>query len=69
MAEDEVSANIPAKAPNQVAFDFIDGSNIAKGDGHMKGVVFTMVDADHHEEAWTSTAGPGAAIFKFARKK
>ena len=62
-------SNVPAKAPNQVAFDFVDGTNIAEGDGHMKGVVFTLVDADHHEEAWTSTAGPTAAIFKFARKK
>jgi hypothetical protein len=25
-------ANVPAKAPNQVAFDFIDGTNIADGD-------------------------------------
>lgn len=60
-------ANVPAKAPNQVAFDFIDGTNIAKGDNHMRGVVFTFVDADHHEEAWTSTSGVG--LFKFTRKK
>jgi hypothetical protein len=62
-------AMVPAKAPNQVAFQFVDGTNIGPGDGYMKGVVFTFIDADHHEEAWTSSTGPEAAIFKFARKK
>jgi len=62
-------ALIPSKAPNQVAFDFVDGTNIAPGDGHMKSVVFTFVDADHHEEMWTHTGGPDAAIFKYTRKK
>lgn len=62
-------ALVPAKAPNQVAFDFVDGTNIGPGEGHMKGVVFTFTDADHHEEAWTNSSNAGAAIFKFARKK
>lgn len=62
-------ALVPSKAPNQVAFDFVDGTNIAPGDAHMRSVVFTFVDADHHEETWTSSAGPAAAVFKFARKK
>jgi hypothetical protein len=62
-------ALVPAKAANQVAFDFVDGTNIGPGEGHMKGVVFTFTDADHHEEAWTSSSSPGAAIFKFTRKK
>jgi hypothetical protein len=47
-------ALVPTKAPNQVAFDFVDGTNIAPGDLHMKSVVFTFGDADHHEEAWTN---------------
>ena len=62
-------ALVPAKAPNQVAFDFVDGTNIGPGEGHMKSVVFTFIDADHHDEAWTNSAGPGAAVFKFTRKK
>ena len=62
-------AMVPAKAPNQVAFQFVDGTNIGPGEGYMKGVVFTFVDADHHEEAWTHSAAPGAAVFKFTRKK
>jgi len=62
-------ALVPAKSANQVAFDFVDGTNIGPGDGHMKGVVFTFTDADHHEEAWTSSSSPGAAVFKFTRKK
>jgi len=62
-------AMVPAKAPNQIAFQFVDGTNIGPGETYMKGVVFTFIDADHHEEAWTSSAGPGAALFKFTRKK
>jgi hypothetical protein len=62
-------ALVPSKSANQVAFDFVDGTNIGPGEGHMKSVVFTFTDADHHEEAWTSSGGSGAAIFKFSRKK
>jgi hypothetical protein len=62
-------AMVPAKAPNQIAFQFVDGTNIGPGEGYMKGVVFTFIDADHHEEAWTHSAGPGAGVFKFTRKK
>jgi hypothetical protein len=60
-------ALVPSKAANQVTFDFVDGTNIAKGDEYMRSVTFTMIDADHHDEAWTSVSG--TAIFKFARKK
>jgi hypothetical protein len=62
-------AMVPSKAPNQIAFRFVDGTNIGAGDSHMTSVVFTFTDADHHEEAWTSSAGPGASVFKFTRKK
>ena len=62
-------AIVPAKAPNQVAFEFVDGTNIGPGEGYMKGVVFTFVDADRHEEAWTHSAGPGAMVFRYTRKK
>ena len=51
-------ALVPSTKPNQVAFNFIDGTNIAPGDEHMRSVVFTFTDADHHEEAWTSSAAP-----------
>ena len=59
----------PSAAANQVAFGFVDGTNIAPGDEHMRSVVFTIVDADHHEEAWTSSGSEKPAVFKFARKK
>jgi hypothetical protein len=62
-------ALVPSAAPNTVAFDFVDGTNIGPGEEHMKGVVFTFVDADHHEEAWTSSGSSKAAVFKYARKK
>ena len=62
-------ALVPSKAANQVSFDFVDGTNISPGDEHMRGVVFTFTDADHHEEWWTSSGSAKPAIFKFARKK
>jgi hypothetical protein len=62
-------ALVPSAAANQVAFSFVDGTNIGPGEEHMRGVVFTFVDADHHEEAWTSSGSSKASVFKYARKK
>ena len=62
-------AMIPSKAPNHVAFQFVDGTNIGPGDGHMTGVVFTFIDADHHEESWTYSSSSTASVFKYTRKK
>ena len=62
-------ALVPSAAANQVAFNFVDGTNIGPGEEHMRSVIFTFTDADHHEEAWTSSGSPKPAIFKFARKK
>jgi hypothetical protein len=59
----------PSDAPNKVAFTFLDGTNIGPGDTYMKSVVFTFVDADHHEEAWSNSGGGAPGVFKFARKK
>jgi hypothetical protein len=65
-------ALVPAPAPNQLAFDFVDGTNIGPGDGHMKHLVITFRDADHHDEAWTYEAKGAAAppsVFHYTRKK
>jgi hypothetical protein len=43
---------IAAPGPNQIAFRFKDGTNIGPGDGHMVGLIFTFIDADHHDETW-----------------
>lgn len=63
---------VASQAANQVAFRFLDGTNIGPGDTHMSGLVVTFTDADHHEEAWTSRAGGKdgpPAVFRFTRKK
>jgi hypothetical protein len=62
-------ALVPSAAANQVAFTFVDGTNIGPGEEHMRSVVFTFVDADRHEEAWTSSGSAKPALFKFTRKK
>jgi hypothetical protein len=35
-----------------VSFEFVDGTNIGPGDGHMQQVTFTQPDANHHIEEW-----------------
>src|SRR5208282_1751085 len=35
-----------------VSFEFMDGTNIGPGDGHMQHVTFTQADANHHVEEW-----------------
>jgi hypothetical protein len=35
-----------------VSFEFVDGTNIGPGDGHMQQVTFTEADADHQVEEW-----------------
>ncbi len=43
---------VPSSQPTQVAFEFKDGTNIRPGDGYMRQLVITFVDADHHNETW-----------------
>jgi hypothetical protein len=42
-----------ASDPKSVSFEFLDGTNIGPGDGHMQHVTFTEADADHHVEEWS----------------
>ncbi len=35
-----------------VTFEFVDGTNIAPGAGHMQRVTFAQPDANHHTEEW-----------------
>ncbi len=38
--------------PKEIAFAFKDGTNIRPGDAYMSRLAITLVDADHHDEAW-----------------
>jgi hypothetical protein len=58
--------------PNALTFEFVDGTNIRPGDGHMKRLVMTIKDADHHDETWTATAGGKEYpphVFSYSRAK
>ncbi len=44
---------MPSAQPNQERFEFVDGTNITPGSGHMQGVTLTFIDADHHDESWS----------------
>jgi len=35
-----------------VSFEFVDGTNIKPGDGHMQRLIITQPDANHHIEEW-----------------
>jgi len=41
-----------ASDAKSVSFEFVDGTNIKPGDGHMQRVKFTQPDANHHTEEW-----------------
>jgi len=43
---------VPSSKAAQIAFEFKDGTNIRPGDGYMRRLVITFVDADHHNEEW-----------------
>jgi len=62
---------VPGDDPKSLAFDFMDGTNIAPGDGHMQGVKFIFVDADHHYEDWSynDNGKITTSRFEFHRKK
>jgi hypothetical protein len=61
----------PGTDPARIAFEFKDGTNIHPGDGYMKRLVLTFVDADHHDEEWGYDQGGElhAAMFHFTRVK
>lgn len=41
-----------ASDPKSVSFEFLDGTNIGPGEGHMQRVTFTESDANRHVEEW-----------------
>ena len=56
-----------------ITFDFVDGTNILPSqNGHMRRLVITMADADHHSEDWTFAGNDGKDMherFELQRKK
>ncbi len=65
-------ALVKSQAPNQIAFEFVDGTNIKPGDTYMKRLVLTIIDADHHSETWTSMVDGKETppmVFTYTRKK
>ncbi|MBE3072521.1 MAG: hypothetical protein IMZ67_06055 [Acidobacteria bacterium] len=61
-----------ASNPKVITFTFKDVTNLASPTaGHMRGLVLTMVDADHHTQQWTfrQDGKDQAEVFEFTRKK
>lgn len=57
---------VPSSDPNVVAFQFKDITNLKSPEaGHMRGVVFKMVDADHHREDWTYSEKGKEGVYGF----
>jgi hypothetical protein len=49
-----------------IKFDFVDATNLATPEaGHMRSVVITIIDANHHTEDWTFAAAPGKEMKEF----
>jgi hypothetical protein len=64
-------AMVKSPAPNQIAFEFVDGTNLQPGDTRMQRLVLTFKDNDHHDETWVAIAGgkENTLTFSYARKK
>ncbi len=62
---------VPSTQPGRVAFEFKDGTNIRPGDGYMRRLAITYVDADHHDEEWGYDMGgkESAGTFHLTRVK
>jgi len=55
-----------------VSFEFVDGTNIAPGDGHMQHVTFSQPDSDHQIEDWIfvdHSKGTKEEVFTLERVK
>jgi hypothetical protein len=49
-----------------ITFDFVDATNLASAQpGHMRRVIFTFTDADHHTEEWHFAAPGKEMVRKF----
>jgi hypothetical protein len=63
---------VPSDDPNVIVFKFKDATNLASPEaGRMDGVIFRIIDADHHTEEWTwrENGKDTKHTFEFARKK
>lgn len=61
-----------AGGPNVIQFAFKDVTNLTQpNEGHMYGLVLTIVDADHHRQEWIfrQNGKDLRDVFEFARKK
>ena len=60
-----------ASDAKSITFEFLDGTNIAPGGGHMQRVTFTQADADHHNEEWVylDQGKEHKQVFTLERKK
>jgi hypothetical protein len=61
-----------APKPNVIAFAFKDVTNVAgPAEGHMSGLVLTLVDANHHQQEWIfrQDGKDQRDTFTFTRKK
>jgi hypothetical protein len=65
-------ALVRSGVPNEIAFEFVDGTNIQPGDSHMRRIVLTIKDADHHDETWVSLVNGKETpplTFSYTRRK
>lgn len=62
----------PDARPNAIEFTFKDVTNLSTpGEGHMRGLVLTIVDANHHKQEWIfrENGKEMRDVFDFSRVK
>lgn len=63
---------VPSSNTDQLTFEFVDVTNLPSADaGHMRRLVITFIDADHHRQTWTfrDIGKDETGVFEFTRKK
>jgi hypothetical protein len=69
-AHNQPRMKLTSATPTRLVFEFKDGTNIGPHDGHMVGLAIILIDADHHDEEWSSVDQNGkrtTGVFHFTR--
>lgn len=69
-AHNQPRMKLTSATPARLVFEFKDGTNIGPHDGHMVGLTIDLIDANHHDEEWSSVDQDGkrtTAVFHFTR--
>jgi hypothetical protein len=69
MNQPRMKAVLPPRSPGQLAFEFLDGTNLGAHPGRMQRLVLTFTHGDHHRQEWTYRGDGKEATMTFELKR